>query len=857
LVSRYLYLDGLFRDREVLEIGASDSAGATYLARHGAKRVASAPIELLAPSAGGKTPSAVDVVSLVDGGGLLVDGGRLTASLERLRSLLRPDGVLVLAVAADALRRPSSTGADAGVGYRELVAAVRRIFTRVRVVGQSPFVAFTLVGIDPSSSREPDVGIDASLLEGRAEPLSHYVLVAGAGVASWSAAGASSLEIVQLPAARAFSPLAAHPAAPSPASALSPDGSLVARIHELEAALSLREQGLDERLAAAQQHEAQSRHLGEVLAERTDYIQELEDELRSLQDRLERSTKERQAAERQLASTSEEDRRRRSRLAEVEGLLLRRQVELEAASGTAPVSSAEADRQAAALAEAQAALGVSAREVEGLKEELARRSEQLSKAEAAALRAEELETKNDELWRKLSKAESETDRARDELMRRITNERPAANLQVTRALEDATKKLVSCKDELVQVEREAREARARVAALESEAESIRASGDVLRVELSAVLRDLDAARGERAVVARQVTEQEAALRQAAQEVTRLRGDLEAANAQLELAQAAGAESSRLLQRTEALNGELAQRSAQLDQLRVWLGERDSELEQLRLVARDRDEELRRVASLLAEREAALLGAQSVHQGLELRVAQGEQECAALRATLCQAQAELAAQVALLAERGASQAHTRRAVDQLQQTFADVERDLQGEASRLQLLEGAVRGLATRATASNGEVASAMAEVSTLRRRIGELDSEATSLTEQIALRDSERQKLVDEIQRLRGAVHAANTHAAVPGGNGKGWSGAPSALPPELQQRLTSLDHRIQELTTQLGDKDAEIILLYAELGERRRRMQELGELLRQLRRDLANLPEEYVASVLDNLARGLTELAR
>ncbi|MES1158063.1 MAG: hypothetical protein ABUL67_03080, partial [Haliangium ochraceum] len=110
-----------------------------------------------------------DVLFVPDGRGLVADPDLIPG----LRRLLTESGNLVIAVPS-ADRKP--TAASGGVGYYQLSDVLARHFPSVRMFGQTPFMGFGLVEFDGGAEA---MRIDATLVEGGAEPPSHYIAAAG------------------------------------------------------------------------------------------------------------------------------------------------------------------------------------------------------------------------------------------------------------------------------------------------------------------------------------------------------------------------------------------------------------------------------------------------------------------------------------------------------------------------------------------------------------------------------------------------------------------------------------------------------------------------------------------------------
>lgn len=185
----YAYTSALWRNRRVLEIGCGDGTSAAYLAVHGAADVVSLDVDsgriesaraqharpgihyLLLDSIQqiGALAHRFDVILLPEGEAVLADPGLVS----RIKNLLGPEGVLIVAVTASERQSPFF---DGGVGYYDLSDALTRDFRAVRMLGQTPFLGFGLIEFDTGSE---GLRVDVSLLAGGTEQPSHYVAIAG------------------------------------------------------------------------------------------------------------------------------------------------------------------------------------------------------------------------------------------------------------------------------------------------------------------------------------------------------------------------------------------------------------------------------------------------------------------------------------------------------------------------------------------------------------------------------------------------------------------------------------------------------------------------------------------------------
>src|SRR2546429_1888063 len=182
---RYLYLEDLISDRDVVEIGCGVGVGCDFFAEKGARAVCGIDRDdaLLERARRGYGRSGVESLRWRRGLPLADDSADLIAVPEadawlaedcfwdELRRVLRPDGRLLLAVQNG--DRPELGG---GVGYYDLMALVEPQFSPVRMIGQTPFLGYGLVEYQ---DEEPELALDTSLVEGNPEAVSHYLALCG------------------------------------------------------------------------------------------------------------------------------------------------------------------------------------------------------------------------------------------------------------------------------------------------------------------------------------------------------------------------------------------------------------------------------------------------------------------------------------------------------------------------------------------------------------------------------------------------------------------------------------------------------------------------------------------------------
>jgi SAM-dependent methyltransferase len=196
------YLEPIVRGRRVAVLGDATSGLADELGERGARllhvydpdpsRVAEA-LATVAPGSAtqvgyallagdlGVRDGAFDVVVVPDLA-LFTD----PADIMRRARRLVPSGGVAVFVAPNAEARgrrlvaprvpgTSGTGAARAPGYYELFDLVSLQFARVRMIGQAPFVGYTIADFAPAG--EPEVSVDTSLVAASEEP-EHFIAVA-------------------------------------------------------------------------------------------------------------------------------------------------------------------------------------------------------------------------------------------------------------------------------------------------------------------------------------------------------------------------------------------------------------------------------------------------------------------------------------------------------------------------------------------------------------------------------------------------------------------------------------------------------------------------------------------------------
>jgi SAM-dependent methyltransferase len=186
----YIYLADLFRGRRVLEIGCGDGTTTHYLAEAGASMALGVDRSANAiEAARGKHRLAnlgfrtADYASLeledrsfdVVCAPLAGDLVRWLGFLEEVRRVLARDGNLILSVpSAD---RPDARG---GVSYHELSTRLAPLYGAVRMIGVTPFVGFSLVEFaDEEEIGELELDTSMTALGSGRDTITDYVALAG------------------------------------------------------------------------------------------------------------------------------------------------------------------------------------------------------------------------------------------------------------------------------------------------------------------------------------------------------------------------------------------------------------------------------------------------------------------------------------------------------------------------------------------------------------------------------------------------------------------------------------------------------------------------------------------------------
>jgi hypothetical protein len=478
-LSTYLYLQDLLHGAAVLEVGAGDREGLT---KAGAKSV-----ELREPGALEPLMSGIfDLVIALD-----VSPASLSEIVKQATRLLKPEGSLVVGgLNGD---RP---GVEGGFSFYDLSDACQAKFAEVKMVGQAPFFAATLVEYGVA---DPEPVLDGRLVE-KGEKVERYLAIAGP-----KRAGARGYGVVQLPS----SELAAAPteavAAPTGSAPSVPDVSV--RLAELEAECNkLREKEKDARAEAWKALKARSEAEAAAAEVREDTVRKLKDARKlasvELMRAMEEATKKNVSLKEELVRT---ERERKEFKAEVARLT----AELEAIKAPIEVARAKEEGDAAVLAvRAQAEQNMHDEEIARAAAEAAERAAE-ERVEALRGRVLALERELAEAQR-LAEAERERAARLGELVPRHEND--ADRARVLAELELSAKKHAEegQRTRLLLQQREQE-----LQAVSAELEAARSRAGELELELSrkegAVERAAAAAGHERARAERLVADERRAL----------------------------------------------------------------------------------------------------------------------------------------------------------------------------------------------------------------------------------------------------------------------------------------------------------------------------------------------------------
>ncbi|WP_437956351.1 hypothetical protein WME76_33640 [Sorangium sp. So ce119] len=491
------YLEPLVRGRRVAVLGDATIGLADRLLQRGARLVhaydpdAARVAEMLARSAATRQPH--PSFAVFDGDLGVRDGAFDTLIipdlsifsepaeiLRRARRLTAASGAAVIASPNPDVGRgllPAGARRGGAPGYYALYDLVALQFKQVRMIGQAPFVGYTVAEFAPKG--EPDVSVDTSILDGSEEP-EWFIAVAGERLPRLDA-----FAVIELP----FAGFPVASAGPSP-EALSEAEGRAARLGGELAELRTRHQRDREdagaraesavataaRLAEVEAElEARAARLREVEARAGDthvraerlahQIRDMEEELRSQRDRATRLTK-------QL----DDEKRLRTKV-ELELGMIRNRPEIAGARDRLDAATTELDAARARIAELEARPAAApdpalAARVEELEAAAAATRRELAKAAAdrdtARRRAQEGERALEEAQRARREAAAKLDelaRERDRLEERASRlDRENRGLEEERSALDARRLLLEAR--IVELEERVAAQEQRIAELE-------------------------------------------------------------------------------------------------------------------------------------------------------------------------------------------------------------------------------------------------------------------------------------------------------------------------------------------------------------------------------------------------------
>ncbi|MFH2007258.1 MAG: class I SAM-dependent methyltransferase [bacterium] len=183
-LAAYQYLEDLAQGQRVLEIGCGSGLGARQLLEAGAAEVVGVGDEIEAarellggavtlrrwrpPRLAFAQDDSFGLVILTDAT-VLLQQPRL---LEEIVRVVRHDGWVVLhAACAD------HPDINEGMSYGALLDLVEPHFEEVRIVGQCPFTAYSLVELSEEPQDELDIMLDGGLMEGGVEEVIRYLVL--------------------------------------------------------------------------------------------------------------------------------------------------------------------------------------------------------------------------------------------------------------------------------------------------------------------------------------------------------------------------------------------------------------------------------------------------------------------------------------------------------------------------------------------------------------------------------------------------------------------------------------------------------------------------------------------------------
>ncbi|WP_437597994.1 hypothetical protein WMF28_35405 [Sorangium sp. So ce590] len=516
------YLEPLVRGRRVAVLGDATIGLADRLLQRGARLVhaydpdAARVAEKLARSASSRQPH--PSFAVFDGDLGVRDGAFDTLVipdlsifsdpaeiLRRARRLTAANGAAVIASPNPDVARgllPAGARRGAAPGYYALYDLVALQFKQVRMVGQAPFVGYTVAEFAPKG--EPEVSVDTSILDGSEEP-EWFIAVAGERLPRLDAFAVIELPFAGFPVAAAGPSVEALTEAEGRAERLGGELAELRTRHQRDrndagtraesavataARLAEAEAELEARGARLREVEARAGDT-HVRAERLAHqIRDMEEELRGQRDRATR-----------LSKQLDDEKRVRTKV-ELELGMIRNKPEIAGARDRLDAATAELDAARVRIAELEARPAVAApnpalaARVEELEAAAAGARRELSKITAerdtARRRAQEGERALEEARRAAAKheeheaARAELARERDRLKERADRlERDNRALEEQRSALDARRQLLEAR--IVELEQSVVVLERRAAELEKRDAGEAAAAEIASLE--AALRD--------------------------------------------------------------------------------------------------------------------------------------------------------------------------------------------------------------------------------------------------------------------------------------------------------------------------------------------------------------------------------
>jgi hypothetical protein len=865
----YVYLHDLFRGRRVLELAAGEGDGAHYLLQSGARAVTGVDRSARAIDAARARYRAqglefrscdyaglelddrqFDVVCVPVG----ADALRQLRVLEECRRVLVPGGQLVLV--AQSADRPEARG---GISYHELCDRLGALFGPVRMMGIAPFVGFSLVEYGEDAGEVLEIDLDtqlANLGDPNGDPVTDYVAVAGRGVAD----KARGYTVVQLPVQGGLQAAAAARAGNDStglaeiggdaaervrvAEALAADAT--ARLREVEAELgALRRssgraeteelrrrlaRAVDERSSLeAQTHELQARlgeadvELGRVAAQSALEIGELRAEAARTAERIARLEAELAAARRASAPVVP---RASAPVVPVASapvasapVVSAPAVPVAQAAPVAPVVSAPVAQAAPVapvvstpVAPAAPVAPFAAEPAQAPATETAEPLVSVEFLRTAALRHEQA----------LAEVRAELDE-RDAYIEELCDE-ARKSVAATAAIQAAGRAALA---RTTGLEAELREVRGRMA---------RAEGEALRLKLQAAADGRGAGMGSGAQTSGPATPAAASAADPG---------LLARIAELERA---------LTERAQAVDKHAERWKAaehKSDELWRKIGEMQRELEQNREAAVESARAQRQAAQVALTRavdEASkklvscqdqVLRSEKERKVLEHEAKSLRERCHELEASRTELEAQLAqaaAAPARLAPVGEG-AEAAGLEEQLEAIQAAADAKVQTARARIELLEAAAARRRLNEAALQSKVDELEGHLAELSRGLREEEARLGELEENLRVVHSHAGLVPDPSELERELV----AHAA----QGR-----------EQAQALANRDEKLAALAAELGQRDAELIMLHARVANAERSVSDVVAALRRTSAELAGRSPVEIAAALDRLAAETAEAA-